>query len=301
MTKEFREYDWADWRRLRPVTHGLKTLRYRAVDRLYRLRRARDGDVHELRRAVAGRRVLTTIAFADPEATAWQTRLVAHFLPGVLHLVADNSPSADAAAAIKQAAESSGALYLRLPANPWRQSSRSHGIAMNWVWHNVIRPGKPEAFGFLDDDIFPTEPEDPFEPLRAQDFYGDVRDQGRRWQLWAGFCTFRFASVADKPLDFGQDWFKGLDTGGGNWRSLYRYADLRRLRTASRTQVAYPPRTGREDIELQWIGTWMHEVGTKGGPEAVRDKRRLVAGLLAPHLAAAADGLSGASAHNRRR
>src|SRR5579872_733005 len=100
MTRPLSEYNLADWRRLRPITHGIKTLRYRAVDRVYRRQPARAGDPAALARAIAGRQLLTTIAFADPEAIDWQGRLVGHYLPRPVHLIADNSPEDASAAAI---------------------------------------------------------------------------------------------------------------------------------------------------------------------------------------------------------
>ena len=128
-------------------------------------------------------------------------------------------------------AASWGAHYLRLPPNPWtrRNDSRSHGIALNWVWRNVIKPGAPHAFGFIDDDMFPVAPVDPFAPLATHAFYGDTRTAGPRWFLWAGYCFFRYDAVADKRLDFGLDWFVGLDTGGANWDVLYRDVDPKSL------------------------------------------------------------------------
>ena len=98
----------------------------------------------------------------------------------------------------------------------------------------------------------------------------------------------RFAAVHDLELDFGQDWFLGLDTGGGNWRLLYSSLDLGKLEQTPSRFVPY-----REGIEtyapgpLQWCGSWLHEVGQMGQPEVMADKRRVVAGILAPHLAAA--------------
>jgi hypothetical protein len=287
MTKPFLEYNLADWRRLRPVTQSYKTLRYKLVDRRYMRRPARAGDVASLARAVAGRKVLATIAYADPQAVDWQTRLVRHYLPDVVHIVADNSPDEVSAAAIAEVARARQALYIRLPVNPWHQSSRSHGIAMNWVWRNVLRPGAPEAFGFLDDDIFPTGPDEPFSALRSQDFYGNLRFQGSRWHIWAGYCSFHFGRVADKGLDFGQDWFKALDTGGGNWRALFSHVDPTAIQGASLKVVPYETGATGAKVTLQWLGTWLHETGSEGTAENLQDKRRIVAEILAPHLAAA--------------
>jgi len=300
MTRPLSEYSLADWRRLRPLTHGIKTLRYRAVDHLYRRRPARAGDPAALARAIGGRQVLTTIAFADPEAIDWQARLLGHYLPRPLHLIADNSPEDASAAAIAAVAHDRGLPYVRLPRNPWRDASRSHGIALNWVWHNIIRPGRPEAFGFLDDDLFPTAADDPFEPLAFQDFYGVVREWGPRWFLWAGYCSFRFDRVADKALDFGQDWFKGLDTGGGNWRVLYRHVDRSRIREAGSRYVPFKDGVAMRDGPLQWCGSWLHEIGAMGRSELQAEKRRVVAALLAPHLAAASGPLGTEAQSNRQ-
>jgi hypothetical protein len=287
MTRPLSEYSPADWRRLRPLTHAIKTLRYRAVDRLYRRRPARAGDPQALARAIAGRQLLTTIAFADPEAIDWQGRLLGHYLPRPLHLIADNSPDDASAEAIAAVARNRRLAYIRLPQNPWRDASRSHGIALNWVWHNVVRRGRPAAFGFLDDDLFPTGPDDPFAPLESQDFYGVVREWGPRWFLWAGYCSFRFDRVADKPLDFGQDWFKGLDTGGGNWRVLYRHVERARLREAESRYVPFKAGVEMREGPLQWCGSWLHEIGAMGRSDLRAEKRRAVAEILAPHLAAA--------------
>ena len=121
----------------------------------------------------------------------------------------------------------------------------------------------------------------------SQDFYGVVREWGPRWFLWAGFCSFRFDRVGDKALDFGQDWFKGLDTGGGNWRALYRHVDRARIREARSRYVPFKAGIEMRDGPLQWCGSWLHEVGLMGRSDLQAEKRRAVAEMLAPHLAAA--------------
>ena len=164
MAKPFSAYTLADWRRLRPITQNLKTLRYRMVTQGHMRKPARRGAAAAVAQAVRGRRVLVTIAFRDPQAIAWQLPLVRHYLPGALHVIADNSPDARSAQAIEALAAECGAPYVWLPRNPWG-GSRSHGLALNWAWTNLVKPGAPEAFGFLDHDMFPTAPDDPFAPL----------------------------------------------------------------------------------------------------------------------------------------
>ena len=288
------EYDWRDWQRLRPVTHGLKTLRYNAGREIYIRRPQRGGDT-ALPHRIRGRRVLVTIAFNDPDAIDMQAAAVARLVPKALHVIADNSTDDLAAMDIAAAAARCDVPYVRLPKHPLRPAvgSRSHGLAMNWVWHNILRPGEPAAFGFLDDDLFPTAPDDPFAALERQPVYGSLRQAGDRWFLWAGFCVFRFDAVKDLALDFGQDWFKGLDTGGGNWVPLYRRLDRTQLMFAPTRFEPYRPGADPVHDSIQWCGTWLHEVGQTqhaGRLQQAADKRRMIKQLLASQQAASAVG-----------
>jgi hypothetical protein len=283
MSKRLTEYTFDDWLRLRPLTRTYKTLRFNAINARHITKPARTGDIAAAVRAMAGQRVLITVAFEDAQAVDWQLRLVRRYVPCDIHLIADNSRNDAQARAVRAVCEAVGAPCLRLPASAAR-SSRSHGLALNWIWTNVVRPGRPAAFGFLDDDFFPTEPDDPFAMLEAQDFFGTVRSAGERWFLWAGFCVFRFDAVADKMLDFRQDWFNGLDTGGGNWDVLYRHAHRERLHHAAMTQGPYRADVSESESYFQWYKGWLHEVGSTGRPDLEADKRAVVATLLKPHL-----------------
>lgn len=285
MPKRITDFTAGDWLRLRPLTQVYKTLRYDAIDARHRRKPARGGDVAAVVRALSGRRVLITVAFEDAQAIDWQIKLVRRYVTCDLHVIADNSKDDARARDIRAVCEAAGALYLRLPATN-AISSRSHGLALNWLWTNVVQPGKPSAFGFLDDDFFPTKPDDPFAALAVQDFYGVIRAAGERWFLWAGFCLFRFAAVAGKPLDFRQDWFIGLDTGGGNWEVLYRHADLKQLRHAPMTQERYRADVPETQSYFQWCNGWLHEVGASGRADLEADKRAVVEALLKPHLTA---------------
>jgi len=290
MPKKLSDYTLADWKRLRPLSQGLKTARYQHIDRRYRRQPARVGDPAAVARLIAGRKALFTVAYQDPQAIDLQAPLLRHFVPDAHYIVVDNSPDDGRAAEIERVAAAHGVPYLRAPDNPWQKSSRSHGIVLNWIWHNIIRPGAPEMFGLLDHDLFPTAPDDPFAPLATQDVYGYVRTTeppSERWFLWAGFTMMRFAAVRDLKLDFGQDWFLGLDTGGGNWGPIYSKLDLAKLQQSPSRFVPYRDGLATYDGPLQWCGTWLHEVGQMGEPEIMRDKRRVVIELLQPHLDAA--------------
>ena len=283
MPKRLSDHTLEDWLHLRPLTQTYKRLLYDASNALHLRKPARAGDTGAIARGLAGRDVLITLAYEDPQAIEWQARLVRRYVPHDVYLIADNSFDDDAAAAIRAIAERADAPYVRLPRNR-RRLSFNHGLALNWLWHNLVRPGAPAAFGFLDDDFFPTAPDDPFAALAGQDFYGVVRRAGERWFLWAGFCFFRFAAVVDKSLDFRPDYFDGLDTGGSNWDVLYRHADLARLRMPPMTATPYKDGVTMSELYFQWSGGWLHEVGTSDRPAIQADKRAVVAALLAPHL-----------------
>ncbi|MEP7031901.1 MAG: hypothetical protein ABI830_13280, partial [Pseudolabrys sp.] len=207
---------------------------------------------------------------------------------------ADNSLDDAAATAIAAIAARAGVAYARMPENPWqdiKHASRAHGMGLNWVWRNILRPGQREAFGFLDADLFPTAPDDPFAMLERQPVYGSLREAEGRWFLWAGFCLFRFDAVKDLPLDFGQDWFNGLDTGGGNWNPLYRKLDRGALTFIPTHSEPYKPGADPVMGAMQWCGTWLHEVGwarRDGLFDVADDKRRTIKRLLAEGYAAAA-------------
>jgi hypothetical protein len=286
MTKPVAEYTIADWRRLRPIIHFLKSWRYQWIDANYSRRSARDGAAAELAGTIRGQRALITIAYDDPQVIEWQAHLLKTFVANALYLIADNSINDAAAARIASLARQHGIPYVRLPAITWTRAgaSRSHGLALNWVWRNIVRPGRPEAFGFLDHDLFPTAPDDPFAELARQDFYGFVRRAGDRWFLWAGFCLFRFKAVKDCPLDFGQDWFNGLDTGGRNWNVLYRDFDLGKLRSLSAEEFPFEPGSVVPEARLQRFGAWLHEVGVRDNEKLRAEKRRALYRMLGPLL-----------------
>lgn len=273
-----------DWLRLRPVTHRWKSFRYDRINEHHMLRPPRRGDLARVLELIGSRNLLVSIAFGDAEAIGWQADLIAANVSGALHLIADNTVDEGAAATIEAEAAARNIPYLRLPAIRWKRgiASRSHGLALNWVWRRVVRPGEPRAFGFIDDDIFPTAPDDPFGELQRQDFYGVQRKAGNQWFLWAGFCFFRFDCVRDLALDFRQDWFNGLDTGGGNWQVLYRRSDPGALKFQDNEFFPYSGDATRDDERFQRCGSWLHEVGMVSDPAVRRAKRLAMAELLKP-------------------
>lgn len=280
-------YSLYDCLRARPLVHRLKRLRYRVTDRVFLSATAPNrSQLIRLRERLAGRNVLVTIAFEDEQATAWQVALVRRFLPDAVHVVCDNSRDPSSAASIREVAERFGVPCVSVPRNPWtgRNASRSHGFAMNWVWQHVLRVAQPSAFGFLDQDLFPTAPDNPFAELDGSPCAGDKRWCDDRWFLWAGYCFFSFSAVRSLSLDFSPDWFSGLDTGGSNRRVFYRDIDPESIRQRPLREVPAIPGVSLRDAYYETRGTWIHEAGQTGRPELRAKKRDAIRRLLSPLL-----------------
>ncbi len=91
-------------------------------------------------------------------------------------------------------------------------------MAMTWVFHRIIKKIEPNWFGFIDHDMYPIRPVnvEGLIPVN-QSTYGLLNDAPRYWNLWAGYCFFKYTHVSGLPLNFLYDFSRGIDTGGRNW------------------------------------------------------------------------------------
>ncbi len=287
MPKSFSEYHLKDLIRFQPLVHSIKSFRYKIIDKKYFLKPDRFNNMNLIINKIKDRNILLTVAFEDPVVLELHLRLCSKFLNFDVHIVADNSFNSEIALRNRTIVENSGGYYIWLPENPWTKKgnpSRSHGIALNWLWQNVLKPGEPKSFGFLDHDIFPTCPDDPFRLLENFDFFGDQRTGGSKWFLWAGYCFFNFAAIKQKSPDFGLDWFAGLDTGGANWSRLFRHVDPRALPQRPIMEFASIEGVPMSKAYFERRGTWIHEVGVATDPSFRAAKRAALIELLSPFL-----------------
>lgn len=245
---------------LRPLIHRFKLWRYDREDAAYSAIPSPDPGFAAALAALKGRDLAVAIAFNHPWAIGWQARLCARNLRDAAYVIADNSTDAAAARAIRAIADQAGATYFRLPANPYgiRHASRSHGLALNWAYRNIVRPLKPPVFAVLDHDMFPLKPVSLAALVRDQPIYGRLMDRPHGWYLWAGFAVFRWADVADVDLDFRQDWFNGLDTGGANYRRYYHRLDRDALRFAHDTREWLREGTDHLSDGIDHFDDWVH-------------------------------------------
>ena len=263
--RSLRDYSLHDWRRLRPLGHAYKTAIYRVSTAWHVRRRSADlAPVVGRIRAENRPALAVTIAFEAPWAIRHQ--LVAarrHFEDSTL-VICDNSRDSAVAREIEAICRESGAAYLRLPTDPSKKGSRSHAMAINWAYRNLVCAVTPACFAFLDHDLFPTKPVRFTTLVEHQPIYGRMRSAAHRWFLWAGFCVFDGRYAASPVLDFSQDWFNGLDTGGANYRLLYSSLDPAAMAFATvRNEERHDPATGAR-VPVEFVDDWLHLTNVSG-------------------------------------
>lgn len=234
--------------------------------------------------SAAGRTLdIVTIAYNNTRVIEHQIRLIAEYvLDPCCYIVADNSPDVVTRAEMRELCARRGVSYIGLPKNPYsgRSPSRSHGLALNWVYRHYVSHRQTQYFGFIDHDIFPIRRTSVIDLLDRQKVYGLIQERDDRWYLWPGFSFFRYDYVKDKHLDFGPS--IGLDTGGGNWASLYMYLD--------RSQLVIPTHSYRQIRDgdspqsdwIEYVGDWLH-IFNASGWKSVAGKDILIEQLVLRH------------------
>jgi hypothetical protein len=141
--------------------------------------------------------------------------------------------------------------------------NRSHGLAMSWAYHNVIKQLKPNIFTFLDHDLIPLSKINLEEKIEYQPVYGLLnKGNNNYWSLWAGFCTFRYNFVKESNLNFLYDFSRGLDTGGRNWDRIYNNLSFTEITFTDRIfkEIAAPLSSDFREVEILDY-SWVHMSG----------------------------------------
>ncbi|UVK40969.1 hypothetical protein LHFGNBLO_002508 [Mesorhizobium sp. AR10] len=240
-----------------------KDFRNALVEGYFRSRHVAQGSklAEELRRT-GSRHYCFAIAFNTPWVIDALTKAWLTYSTGMTLVVVDNSSSRSARQAIETICRSRGIVYFGLPRNPEWNPNRSHGISMNWIFHNIVRHLRPETFGYLDHDCFPVAPLDIPRCMEGKAAYGAKHRAERGhdgWYFWAGLCFFRYAAVEDLDLDFRPRFETGLDTGGGNWPMLRDRLDENNIVGARGTTVSL--RIGETEAHHQMFDGSLFHVG----------------------------------------
>lgn len=247
---------------MRPVMQAYKTFLWNRMDRRFVSRIPDDSNaVQNLLGRISGRNLIVSIAWNSPWTIRWQLRFINRHLVNALFLVADNSTDAAARQSIARQCADAGVEYIALPPNPYRTSrhaSRSHGLALNWVYRNIVHPAAPAAWGCFDHDLYPTARFDPEKRLRGQMFYGDLEERANGSYLWPGYCLFARGIDDAKALDFRQDWFIGLDTGGMNAALLAARRSGKEMVFARRRSIGRQRNFAVTADEIDWFDDCVH-------------------------------------------
>lgn len=249
-----------------PFVRIAKNGRNALVDAAFRRRDAAAGRRLAATLAEAGVRDLcVSIAFNSPWVVDLLTAAWRRHPVGLVLAVADNSSDPAARAANARICRARDVPYLPLPRNPEWNPCRSHGIALNWVWHNVFVPLRPRVAGFIDHDCFPTAPVDLVARMDGCVAYGLRTDSWKLpgvWNLWPGYCFLKPTAFDPGVVDFKHRIELGLDTGGGNWAGVYRRLAPDQVTAVTDGAAMVDLGTGAAPLTLQRIdGSFLHLAG----------------------------------------
>ena len=231
--RELGTYAAREWLQAQPLVDGVKLVRNSIIERAFRNRKSPElGRFLREHGSLRDRTVAVAIAFNTPWVIELLLRAAHENLINTTLIIVDNSSAPEARAGIREICAASGVPYLPLPANPIRHPCRSHGAALTWIYHNLIKPLRPAVFAFIDHDLFPLEPIDLASRVTDQPVFGSDTPGRLGWSIWAGYCVYDFAEASKYPLDFNTDRPRGHDTGGRNWMQFYRHLDKQRIHLA---------------------------------------------------------------------
>jgi hypothetical protein len=258
--RDLKDFSAKEWLQLLPLQLAFKQLRNDLWLAFYKKQKPKALDEF-LRETIKYRdqNIALVVAFEQPWALDWLLRMAARNLTDTTVIVFDNSLKTSLRADIEKVCQKHQTPYLALPPNPTRHVNRSHGMAMTWIFYNVVRAIKPRLFAFIDHDLIPVQKVSFSERLSKQPFYGFLRVKNLVWNLWAGYCLYDFDSVANLKMNFLYDFSRGLDTGGRNWQNLYKDYQWQVMKHAvsRHIDVTVPP--ANESTQLQIIDDcWIH-------------------------------------------
>lgn len=221
--------------------------------------------------------LLVVVAFNNERLIRMQIeRLKKYSVENFQLLITDNSSDEQIAAKIQTICYAEKVSYIRVPRQRLFRLSDSHGIALNWVYYQIIRKTNFDIVGFLDHDIFPVKQFTISAILGHRNMYGvkhyavhennkDVWDSTTPdlWYLWPGFTFFRLKYIRKMKVDF-MPMFLGnvyFDTGGSNWKHIYSNTGADDAGFASWDQVKIGDGQVRQYDYVELIdASWVHMI-----------------------------------------
>ena len=261
--RELSRYSIREWLCGDPLTHAFKQARNDIIQNIYcrKYPKALEQFLTDTC-SLKGKTIAVVVAFNQPWAIDWLTRMAAQHVHNTTWLVFDNSSQKHIRPVIKNICKERNIHYLSLPRNPERHPCRSHGIALTWIYYNVIRKIKPRIFAFIDHDLIPLEKIELDKILGDQAFYGILNSKPFEWSIWAGYSIYNFLAVERLQLNFNNDVSRRLDTGGRNWKCLYKKFDYLQLHFADSKDIDIAdPKDGSFQVVEVIDNRWIHLCG----------------------------------------
>ncbi len=229
--------------------------------------------------------LLTTIAFNNLDILKIQyQQLKKNLKDEFVYMIADNSNILSVSEEIKNYCINEKIPYVKLPPNPYTNPSKSHGIALNWVYENVVKKYNPKYFGFLDHDIFPYKETSIISQIN-ENLFGLIQERENKWYLWAGFCFYDFKNLKNVPLNFLPS--KGLDTGGSNYYSLYKNINKNNLSNIAQIYIDTSTENKVPTINnintattIECIGDWIHLMRVSNWNEEKNNKTDSIENII---------------------
>ena len=261
--RNLNQYSTKEWFCSDPLVHAFKQARNDIIQNTYCKIRTKGLDQFlKNTSSLHGKTIAVIVAFNQPWSLDWLIRMAARNLPDVTLLVFDNSNKKDIRPTIEKLCKTRNIHYLSLPHNPEHHPCRSHGIALTWIYRNVIRKIRPRTFAFIDHDLIPLKKIDLDRLLGNQTFYGLLNSKPFGWSIWAGYCIYNFSQVKRLPLNFNNDISRKLDTGGRNWRWLYKNFSKSQVRFADSNEVNIVDPKDNTTRKVSLIdNSWFHLCG----------------------------------------
>ena len=195
----------------------------------------------------------------------------------------DNSNNDEESEKIKDFCMTKEINYVRLPKNPSSEPSINAGMALNWAYRNIIERFKPERFGIVDSDMFPTAQISINTYLDKSYAWGVItfrepnilRGPWKKvWYMWLGLCFFRYDWFGGREPNYLPDW--GVDSGGRikiNPKTIMNIPAVYWLQDPRREEI-FP------EVEIHWYGTFAHFSASSFNPVALAEKSRWMENLL---------------------
>lgn len=208
---------------------------------------------------------IVTIAYNNSETIITQHEFIKENIHDRFnYIVIDNSDIENVSQTIARYCQNKNLLYIRLKNNPYngKDPSRSHGIALNWAYRNIIQQSKSKYFGFIDHDIYPIKNTSIICELKKSTVWGHYQKRSSEWYLWPGLCFFDKSFLSNKKINFLPA--PGLDTGGGNWNSLFCKLDQKSVNWPSHKYIRYRKGKLLQSTHAEIIGDWLHLINSSG-------------------------------------